>query len=179
MIAIPELAKRIGCSVDEVITICVNSEGPTFNNTTTPNEVRFHDDISTYTGVHSDGHNPSFTPSSSKIALEDLLDRSPADNRGVKMSAEAAASASSSSAQKPKRYTFLFFCQLSCLLIDCCEQTCHCRRSKQSRRNLWSFESTRQLHWSSSRTIQSTRYASKWIQRKHQHRNWWTNSRHQ
>lgn len=104
MIAIPELAKRMGCSVDEVISISVRSEGPTLNNATTPNEVRFHDDISTYTGVHSDGHNPSFTPTSSKISLEDLLDRSPADNRGIKLTGEAAAAASNpSSAQKPKR----------------------------------------------------------------------------
>mmetsp|Transcript_19373 Transcript_19373/g.20098 ORF Transcript_19373/g.20098 Transcript_19373/m.20098 type:complete len:569 (+) Transcript_19373:14-1720(+) len=103
MVAIPELAKRIGCSVEEVITISLRSEGPTLNNATTPNEVRFHDDISTYTGVHSDGHNPSFTPTSSKISLEELLDRSPADNRGVKLSNEAAAAANSSSAQKPKR----------------------------------------------------------------------------
>lgn len=50
MIAVPELAKRMGCSVDEVITISLRSEGPTLNNATTPNEVRFHDDISTYTG---------------------------------------------------------------------------------------------------------------------------------
>jgi len=104
MVAIPELAKRIGCSVEEIIAAAVSSEGPTLNKTTTPNDVRFHDDLSTYTGVHSEGLNPSFSPSSSRITLEGLLDRSPADNRGVKLSTEARQSPST--AQKPKRPTF-------------------------------------------------------------------------
>jgi hypothetical protein len=132
MVAIPELAKRIGCSVEEIFAITLRTEGlvlhppnaqcshlpgPTLNKTTTPADVRFHDDVSTYTGaslppslslpltpspgVHADGHNPSFSPSSSRITLEGLLDRSPADNRGIKLSAEAAAAQGSS--QKPKR----------------------------------------------------------------------------
>lgn len=140
MISIPEIAKRLHSSVEDVINRAIRSggppclleyfyrtcirlsviSGPSLNNTTTPADVRFHDDLATYTGisqlfslhstsslslpsscphvifllpiallmsyqgVHSGGHNPSFSPSTPTIALENLLDRSPADSRGVK-----------------------------------------------------------------------------------------------
>jgi hypothetical protein len=63
MVAIPELAKRVNCSVEEIFAIALRTEGrsigvatlltasgPSLNKTTTPNDVRFHDDVSTYTG---------------------------------------------------------------------------------------------------------------------------------
>lgn len=85
MVAIPEVAKKLRRTVEDVIFVALQSEGPTLNNPTLPSEVRFHDDVSTYTGVHHNGQTPSFSPSRTTVELENLLDRSPADARGVKL----------------------------------------------------------------------------------------------
>lgn len=47
------------------------------------------------------------------MTLEDLLDRSPADNRGIKLSADVAA-AHNTPGQKPKRFRPSYFTLLKC-----------------------------------------------------------------
>mmetsp|Transcript_4431 Transcript_4431/g.8234 ORF Transcript_4431/g.8234 Transcript_4431/m.8234 type:complete len:289 (+) Transcript_4431:408-1274(+) len=86
MVAIPDMAKRMQCQPDDVIAHIVLSEGPSLNNVTVAADVRFHDDVSTYTGVKglSGGVNPSFALQNQTIPMESLLDRSEADYRGVK-----------------------------------------------------------------------------------------------
>ncbi len=51
MIAIPEMAKKMQCRPEEVVGQLVQLKGPSLNNVTVAADVRFHDDISTYTGV--------------------------------------------------------------------------------------------------------------------------------
>lgn len=81
------------------------------NKVTVAGEVRFHDDISTYTGkpsqfaiqatsyqcitlfagVHTGGAVPEFSANQNAVTMENLLDRSPADVRGVKVAGGGAA----------------------------------------------------------------------------------------
>lgn len=86
LVTIPEMAKRMQCSAEDVIDHIVMSNGPTFHNVTHADNVRFHDDTTTYTGVkgRSGGVNPSYSVEQRNVAMEDLLDRSEADARGVR-----------------------------------------------------------------------------------------------
>ena len=60
-------------------------ETPRFNGATKAEYARWHDDESTYTGVYKRG-GPAVYTESAKVSLDNLLDRSPADIRGRKMS---------------------------------------------------------------------------------------------
>ncbi|CAE7493345.1 unnamed protein product, partial [Symbiodinium microadriaticum] len=105
MVAIPEIAKKLSIGVEDVIAQALYCEGPSLTNPTVAQEVRFHDDVSTYTGVHHNGQTPSFSASSTTIALESLLDRSQADSRGVKLS-DAAAAARAAAQRRPGEVTY-------------------------------------------------------------------------
>jgi len=98
--ALVEIAKAKKVPVDEIISLVTSagSEGPTFKGTK-PDDVRFHDDKSLYTGVHAHG-GPSTTDvvgdgcfghfesnlstqQGQTVKLENLLDRSAATIRGL------------------------------------------------------------------------------------------------
>jgi len=61
----------------------IRKQGGPVSSGTKPDSVKFHDDKSTYTGVHANG-GPS-TKDSPKITLSSLMDRTPSDARGRKM----------------------------------------------------------------------------------------------
>lgn len=52
-VAVPLLAEKKGVTVDAIIEKIAECSGPTMTNTTTAGPNRFHDDTSTYTGVHA------------------------------------------------------------------------------------------------------------------------------
>lgn len=53
-IAVPCIAEKKGVSTDDVVFAIAKSEGPSLNNATSADAVRFHDDKSTFTGQHKD-----------------------------------------------------------------------------------------------------------------------------
>ncbi|CBN76132.1 flagellar associated protein [Ectocarpus siliculosus] len=81
--AVELISEKLGKSKDDVILLIVSAKGPTTGAATVADNVRFHDDKSTFTGVHNnggptniDGHN---------VDMANQLDRSEgADVRGVK-----------------------------------------------------------------------------------------------
>lgn len=50
----PALAKKLKCKSENVISQMSKIEGPKYHQVTIPEEVRYHDDISTYTGARLD-----------------------------------------------------------------------------------------------------------------------------
>jgi hypothetical protein len=80
-VAIPAIAEKRGEEVHDVLDTLANSVGPSFVNATKAAPNRFHDDATTYTGAHAQG-GPSFDQV--KAGLENHLDRSEADVRGVR-----------------------------------------------------------------------------------------------
>jgi len=79
-LSLPSIAEKRNESVDDLVTKLCASTGPKINATTTDN-VRFHDDKSTYTGTSTQG---GATTTGDQQGLDQLLDRSDADVRGVK-----------------------------------------------------------------------------------------------
>mmetsp|Transcript_47799 Transcript_47799/g.116360 ORF Transcript_47799/g.116360 Transcript_47799/m.116360 type:complete len:237 (-) Transcript_47799:41-751(-) len=79
--AVAHLAARIGQDFEQVKKKIVGAGGPQYTATVAEYN-RFHDDKSTYMGVHLHG-GPS-TWGDGPITLSNQLDRSPADVRGVK-----------------------------------------------------------------------------------------------
>lgn len=98
-----EFAKRTKTSYDTLEAQVINAKGPSSSGTKAE-KVKFHDDKSLYTGVHSRG-GPS--TNDNKITLSNLMDRSSSDVRGrsVKAGSEPVArrATPSSPAAKPKR----------------------------------------------------------------------------
>eukprot|EP00903_Cladosiphon_okamuranus_P014895 g13793.t1 len=81
--AVRLISEKIGKSTDDVITTIVSAKGPTTGEATVADNVRFHDDKSTFTGVHTSG-GPT-TLDSHNVDMANQLDRSEgADVRGVK-----------------------------------------------------------------------------------------------
>jgi len=76
------ISSKKGMSPEDVAGAIIASGGPSFAGATRPDAVRFHDDKSTYTGIYLNG-GPS-TTGDGPMELHNLLDRSPADVRGVK-----------------------------------------------------------------------------------------------
>lgn len=79
--ALEIIAEKRGQSNDELVSMVLSAGGPKFTGTKTDN-VKLHDDKTSYTGVHVAG-GPSTIDAGSK-GLGALLDRSEADARGVK-----------------------------------------------------------------------------------------------
>lgn len=79
--ALEIMAEKRGQSNDELVNMVLSAGGPKFTGTKT-DQVKLHDDKTTYTGVHIAG-GPSTIDAGSK-GLGALLDRSEADARGVK-----------------------------------------------------------------------------------------------
>lgn len=52
-VAIPGIADKKGVTVEDLVALLVHAEGPKMNNVTEVEAVRFHDDKTTYTGVHA------------------------------------------------------------------------------------------------------------------------------
>jgi len=80
---VPDIAAKKEISVEKYIAKLAECEGPHLH-ATHAQANRFHDDKSTYTGAHAQG-GPSFEP---KTDLQDNLDRSAADVRGIKIKGE-------------------------------------------------------------------------------------------
>ncbi|CAM9657725.1 unnamed protein product [Scytosiphon promiscuus] len=81
--AVGLIAEKVGKSTDEVIHIIVSAKGPTTGAATVADDVRFHDDKSTFTGVHNSGGPTNID--SHNVDMANQLDRSEgADVRGVK-----------------------------------------------------------------------------------------------
>lgn len=80
--AITHFATKKGVKTEVVIDTLVKKGGPSFSGTKA-DFVKFHDDKSTYTGVHTKG---GPTTVDNKLTLSSLADRSAADVRGVKLS---------------------------------------------------------------------------------------------
>ena len=78
-------AEKKQCNVNAVYAKIAASQGPILKGTATDN-VRLHDDTSTYTGVYAQGGPTNVDVDRS---LDGLLDRSDADVRGVKTGAAA------------------------------------------------------------------------------------------
>ena len=79
--AIPLFTAKKGCKDEDVIKIMLNNGTPVYGGTKA-GFVKFHDDKSTYTGVHTKG---GPTTVDKRITLSNLADRSQADVRGVKI----------------------------------------------------------------------------------------------
>ncbi|CAK0780932.1 hypothetical protein CVIRNUC_005226 [Coccomyxa viridis] len=79
--ALELIATKKGCTVDELKDKLCSQKGPKVQ-ATQPDYVKFHDDKSTYTGVYANG-GPTNVDGTGD--LSELCDRTPADNRGVKM----------------------------------------------------------------------------------------------
>merc|ERR1712079_459030 len=76
----------MGCDAGAVFSKVAASQGPILRGTAAEN-VRLHDDTSTYTGVYAQG---GPTTVDEDTSLNNLLDRSDADVRGVKTGGAAA-----------------------------------------------------------------------------------------
>lgn len=78
-------AAKKGKTYDECVTLIVGTGGPQFHGTQA-DYVKFHDDKTTYTGVHvNGGPSTNDTGAGGKISdLSQLADRSGANVRGVK-----------------------------------------------------------------------------------------------
>ena len=76
-------ATKLGVRYQEVASMIANSAGPTLNRPTTAEYTKWHDDQTTYTGVHARG-GPT-TVDNRIVTLENLADRSPYNVRGVKL----------------------------------------------------------------------------------------------
>mmetsp|Transcript_47800 Transcript_47800/g.116365 ORF Transcript_47800/g.116365 Transcript_47800/m.116365 type:complete len:158 (-) Transcript_47800:202-675(-) len=82
--ALPGIANKLNVYRGVVAERIIKSGGPSYSNGTTKADfVKFHDDKSTYTGIYLNG-GPS-TTGDGPMELHSLLDRSPADVRGVKL----------------------------------------------------------------------------------------------
>lgn len=80
--ALKEVATKEGVSVDAIAAKVVEAGGPKSSGTQAQAN-KFHDDKSTYTGVHTKG---GPTTNDNRISLSSLADRSTADARGVQHS---------------------------------------------------------------------------------------------
>ncbi|KAK9810553.1 hypothetical protein WJX73_000223 [Symbiochloris irregularis] len=80
LLALSKMADKRGQSLAEVVRGILLAGGPTVNSTKA-SYIKFHDDKSTYTGVHAHGGPTTVDPSKD---LSALLDRSESDVRGVK-----------------------------------------------------------------------------------------------
>jgi hypothetical protein len=77
-------AKKKGISYDELVQNVCKHKGPVFHGTKTDN-VKLHDDKSTYTGVYAKGGPSTVDSKSGKVSdISHLCDRTGADVRGVK-----------------------------------------------------------------------------------------------
>jgi len=76
-----EVAGKLGCTASDLSARIVAADGPKSSGTQAE-QVRFHDDKGTYTGVHTHG---GPTTNDDRITLGNLLDRSAADARGVQL----------------------------------------------------------------------------------------------
>ena len=87
MVCLNLWATRKGMPLAELVEFILSKapDTPRFNGATQPEYARWHDDESTYTGVYKRGGPAVFTENA-KVSLDNLLDRSPADIRGRKMS---------------------------------------------------------------------------------------------
>lgn len=82
MVSVPNIAYKLNAPVEDVVLRIVQTDGPSLNNATVPSETRFYDDKTTYTGVHTAG-GPTLKDDSRYMHLENLLNRGPADVRGI------------------------------------------------------------------------------------------------
>lgn len=80
--AISHFAKKKGCKDEDIVEALLKKGVPTSSGTKA-GFVKFHDDKSTYTGVHTKG---GPTTVDNVITLSNLADRTKADVRGVKLS---------------------------------------------------------------------------------------------
>lgn len=85
--AIPAIAAKKKMSVSQLLTMLREAEGPKLT-ATVALPTRFHDDRSLYTGVYAQG-GPTLVDEATHVTMENLLDRSPADIRGVKYDGSA------------------------------------------------------------------------------------------
>ena len=85
-VAFPAMAIKKEISQVELARLIIDGgqAGPSLSGTVALQN-RFHDDKRTYTGVHAAG-GPTIVDSQNSVKLENLLDRSSADVRGVKVS---------------------------------------------------------------------------------------------
>jgi hypothetical protein len=81
-VAINGIAEKKGVDETAILTILAQCQGPVMNATQTEN-VRLHDDTTTYTGAHAQG-GPTFEQGGGGLATH--LDRTEADVTGVKIS---------------------------------------------------------------------------------------------
>jgi len=83
-LALGFVAEKKGCALDALIERLASAEGPILTGTVADN-VRFHDDKSTYTGVHQHGGPTTIDAGRSNYTdLSQFADRSNANVRGVK-----------------------------------------------------------------------------------------------
>eukprot|EP00745_Piridium_sociabile_P012378 TRINITY_DN190901_c0_g1_i1.p1 TRINITY_DN190901_c0_g1~~TRINITY_DN190901_c0_g1_i1.p1 ORF type:complete len:147 (+),score=27.62 TRINITY_DN190901_c0_g1_i1:58-498(+) len=85
-----EFEKALGCVAerkkipfDELKIKVGGTSGPIMNGTK-PDDVRFHDDKSTYTGVHQNGGPSTIDKGNAVSDISEICDRSSMDVRGVK-----------------------------------------------------------------------------------------------
>lgn len=84
--ALPEVAKKKKVEVTEIVDKITACEGPSLNNVTRTDSVRFHDDKSTYTGVHAHGGPTTVDRGRNMVSdISEIADRSSCDVRGVKL----------------------------------------------------------------------------------------------
>jgi hypothetical protein len=79
------IAKKSGVDAKQVQQKVIKSGGPGSGKVTKTDNVRFHDDKSTYTGVHTKGGPDTKDTSGRTRGVGGLLDRSKADVRGRKI----------------------------------------------------------------------------------------------
>jgi hypothetical protein len=84
ILALHEIATKKGISFDALSTHICAVGGPIFTGTKV-SKVKWHDDKSTYTGVHANGGPTTVDKGKTVISdIQQLCDRSSADVRGVK-----------------------------------------------------------------------------------------------
>ena len=57
-VAVPLVAEKKGVKVEDIIQMLADCHGPSSTNTTKAQSNKFHDDPSTYTGVHNAAQHP-------------------------------------------------------------------------------------------------------------------------